>query len=284
MTRYTRLFDSAPQVAADDRVIKFTFATDQVALDGHRILAGAWQSRGWDGLKEFKENPVFAWAHDMSQPPVGKVVNISENGGKLTGAVRFADTPFADEIYQLFRGSFLRGASVGWLPIDWSYAKGANREKGAIDFKKVRLLEISAVTVPSDSGALSEARSAGLRLDAVATWARSASIRAETAAQRDQAKSLAGLLGTRAQAKCGDGGAFGDLFEEAKTESARLLAQLLVCEVGGRLGPSRADLIIAARASLREFEKRARLRGLSSNRVAQLAAIFRETMRGRLDG
>jgi HK97 family phage major capsid protein/HK97 family phage prohead protease len=188
---YTRLLaDASPEAASDDRVIRFTFSTDQIALDGHRILPGAWQSTGYDGLREFRANPVFLWQHLQDQPPVGRVISIQERGGKLVGAVKFADHDFADTIYRLFKENFLRGASVSWVPVEWSYSKDKNREPGSIDFKKVRLLEISAVTVPCDSAALADARSAGVNLEPVASWARSASTSGASAMQRDAAKAV----------------------------------------------------------------------------------------------
>ena len=126
---YSRLVaDTSPEAAADDRVIRFTFATDRVALDGHRILAGAWKSKDHDGLRDFRRNPVFLWSHDMACPPIGRVISIAETNGTLAGAVRFAETDFAEEIFQLFRGNFLRAASVSWFPLAYKNARGSDRE------------------------------------------------------------------------------------------------------------------------------------------------------------
>jgi HK97 family phage prohead protease len=280
---YTRLLtDAAPQADADDRIVRFTFATDGIALDGHRILPGAWESKGHDGLKDFRANPVFLWAHDMSQPPVGKVITINERSGRLTGSVRFADHAFADTIYRCFRSGFMRGASVSWLPIEYNYARDKGREPGAIDFTKVRLLEISAVTVPSDSGALAEARSAGVNLEPLSAWARSAATGGRTPALRSQASALAGMLAKRPTTRAPDPFAWEELYEEAKKESARLMAKMLIY-AHSRTGPSRSDLTVAAQASLEEFRARAYSRGCSQNQVAQLAAIFLKIFDGRLD-
>ncbi len=163
INRFIRLASGeAGSQSTDSRTISFTFATSNVALDGHRILPGAWQSRGHDGLEAFRKNPVFLWGHDTAQPPIGKVITIAEQNGTLSGGVRFASYDFADMIYRLYRDSFLFGVSVSWMPIDWTYATASNRAPGAIDFKKVQLLEISAVTVPADSDALKDADARGL--------------------------------------------------------------------------------------------------------------------------
>ena len=58
---YSRLLaETSSEAAADDRIINFTFATDGVALDGHRILAGAWKSKDHDGLKDFRAKRGFS--------------------------------------------------------------------------------------------------------------------------------------------------------------------------------------------------------------------------------
>jgi hypothetical protein len=274
MKTYTRLLsETSPEAAADDRVIRFTFATDQIALDGHRILAGAWKSKDHDGLKIFKSNPVFQWAHDLTQPPIGKVISIDERGGKLTGAVKFATYDFAEQIYQLFRGGFMRGASVSWQPIEWAYAKGPGRERDAIDFKKVCLLEISAVPVPSDSDALAEARSAGLNLSAVATWASKGVATARTDAERRSMETFSRALSRR------HGGAirtvsFQDMRAEAEKHAARIVAQTLIYSWPAD------EIEAAASASCAELVERAVAGGLSRNETRQIEAIF-ETKVGR---
>lgn len=149
-------------VDSDARTIDFVFSTSDVASDTHRIMPGAWQSRGHDGLKDFRANPVFLWGHDTSQPAIGKVTTLTaQQDGRLTGTVLFAEHPFADNVYQLYRGGFMRGASVSFEPLDWNYASGPDRAASARDFTKVKLWEISAVPLPADSSALAAARARG---------------------------------------------------------------------------------------------------------------------------
>jgi hypothetical protein len=114
---FERLATSS-EASSDDRTIRFTFATPNVALDGHRILPGAWESRGHDGLAEFRSNPCFLWAHQQDQPPVGKVLTISEKQGVLSGSVKFDTDSFSDLILSKYRSGSMNGASVSWLPID----------------------------------------------------------------------------------------------------------------------------------------------------------------------
>lgn len=155
----------------DGRIVRFVFGTPGVARDGHRILPGAWQSQGHDGLAAFKRNPVFLWAHESDELPIGRVDDIGESDGVLSGGVRFADHPFADTCLQLYRQGFLNACSVGWLPVAGKRATEPGRDPGAYDFSKVELLEISAVPVPADADALATARAAGIDLAPIAEWA-----------------------------------------------------------------------------------------------------------------
>ncbi len=174
-----RLALSETSVDADDdsRTIDFVFSTSNVASDMHRILPGAWQGGGWDGLSDFRANPVFLWAHNASQPAIGKVTKLTVgNDGKLSGSVQFATHEFAETVYQLYRGGFQRGASVSFEPIDWNYANGPDRAPKALDFTRVKLWEISAVPLPADQSALAAARSLGLDLTGVTTMPKSAPV------------------------------------------------------------------------------------------------------------
>lgn len=64
-------------------------------------------------------NPVFLWAHDDTQPPIGRVTDLHTVGRELRGTVQYAETPFAESIYQLVLGRYLSAVSTSWMPIDW---------------------------------------------------------------------------------------------------------------------------------------------------------------------
>ena len=53
----------------------------------------------------------------------------------------------------LLESGFQSSFSISWLPVEYSYSKDKTRGPGAIDFKRVKLLEISCVTIPSDMSA-----------------------------------------------------------------------------------------------------------------------------------
>jgi HK97 family phage prohead protease len=173
------------------RLISYVFSDSSVGRDNHVIKGGAWDTAN------FSRNPVFLWAHDQSSPPIGKVVDIGEVGGKLRGTVEYADanlSPFADSIFRMAKEGYLNATSVAWVPREFSYTQDRSRP-GGIDFSKVELLEVSQVPVPALPTALVTARSIGIDTAPFARWAEGA-LRSPGAAidpkQLDAIRSAAG--------------------------------------------------------------------------------------------
>lgn len=118
-------------------------------------------ANGWE-LDGYRRNPVFLWAHDRSRPPIGKSKSIWVADGALYAEVEFAPTDFASEIARLYERGFMRGVSVGFLPLETEMRKASNGRRGYL-YRRQELLEISAVPVPMHDGALaySPSRSEG---------------------------------------------------------------------------------------------------------------------------
>ena len=145
------------------RVLEIAGSTEDKDRMGDIIMASGWK------LKEFKKNPVFLWAHDYRQPPIGKALKvwIDKETSKLMFKIEFAPPEvyeFADTIYKLYVGGFLHATSVGFIPLDW---EGKDEENPSPKWEnnvylKQELLELSAVPVPANANALVEARDQGL--------------------------------------------------------------------------------------------------------------------------
>ncbi len=105
---------------------------------------------GWD-LEGYRRNPVFLWAHDRSRPPIGRSQRIWVDDDALYAEVEFAPTDFAGEIAGLYERGFMRGVSVGFLPLEMEVRKASNGRRGYL-YRRQELLEISAV--PVHDGAL----------------------------------------------------------------------------------------------------------------------------------
>lgn len=154
--------------AVGGRVLTFTASTEKVARDGDII-----EVSGWD-TKEFMKNPVFLWAHDPSVPPIGKVTNVRKVRAKGEDRRLEVDVDFAgleqshelaESVYRLYRDGFMRAVSVGFRVR--GYRKPDEDEREQLGLKEygmvitaAELLEVSAVPVPADPGALLTSKAA----------------------------------------------------------------------------------------------------------------------------
>ncbi len=119
-----------------------------------------------DGIEyqNYMKNPVILWAHDHYALPVGKAVDVTNAGGKLTMTIQFAtaeEYAFADTVYKLVKGGYLNGVSIGarvkaaeWIKDDEGNIVGRK-------FTSLELLELSVVPIPADSKALVTAVKSG---------------------------------------------------------------------------------------------------------------------------
>lgn len=151
----------------NSRVLRFTFSDGSVDRMGDTI-----DPNGWD-IANFLRNPVALWAHDSSDLPVGRAGNVGPEAGALMGDIEFATAeiyPFAETVFQLYRGGFLNAVSVGFLPTEWSWVDEKEGRFG-IDFKRQELLEISCVPVPANPNALGNAAAKGIDTAPLLEWA-----------------------------------------------------------------------------------------------------------------
>ncbi len=115
-------------------------------------------------LRAFRRNPVFLWAHNYSQPPIGKSINekIGDEGIEYT--IQFADTEFAKEIFGLYRDGFLNAASIGFIPLEY---EPVSSDSYGYRYTKWEQLELSGVPVPANPDALALAVKRGMSQDMI---------------------------------------------------------------------------------------------------------------------
>ena len=149
----------------EERVLNFKISTETPDSYDDVIKAD-----GWD-LERFKKNPVVLWAHDHRQPPIGQALSVGVENGDLVASAKFADAEtyaFADTVFRLLQGKFLRATSVGFFPQEWTF----DEERGGYNFMKQDLFEFSVVPVPANPDALALALKSGeIDVEPIKTWA-----------------------------------------------------------------------------------------------------------------
>lgn len=158
-----------PEVKAEgsSRVISFKLSDGSVDRDRDSL-----DVNGWD-LAAYRKNPIVLFGHKSDELPIARSVTIGVTGGALRARAEFATadlSAFADSVFKMIKGGFLRGASVGFDPITYKASTDPNRVYG-IDFARQSLLEWSVVPVPAHAGALAEAKSAGVAMEPLIEWA-----------------------------------------------------------------------------------------------------------------
>ena len=113
---------------------------------------------GWD-FANFLKNPVIPWAHDYTSPPVARALAMKVDQGRLLFQAQFPtaeEYAFADTIYRLYKGGYLRAFSVGFAPLESEVAthKVGGRTLTGTRYTKQELYEISCVTLPANPEAL----------------------------------------------------------------------------------------------------------------------------------
>ncbi|MBI4798633.1 MAG: HK97 family phage prohead protease [Desulfarculus sp.] len=149
-------------------------STGGVDRQGDVIEASGWQ------VDNFLKNPVIPWAHDYAAPPVAKALAVRVEGNRLLFQAQFPtaqEYAFADTIYKLYRGGYLRAFSVGFAPIESQVVvhQLEGRALTGNHYLKQELYEISCVTLPANPQALAQLALKGLRAGSLSPSTSSAS-------------------------------------------------------------------------------------------------------------
>ncbi len=107
------------------------------------------EPNGWV-LEQFKDGGPLLWGHDQSKLPIGRVLWVKVDDGKLVGKAKFnGQTQLSTDVEKLVRSGDLTALSVGFRPVDMNM-----NNEGGRNFTKQELLEISVVNVPANPDAV----------------------------------------------------------------------------------------------------------------------------------
>lgn len=138
-----------------DKEYQVVASTNSIDRQGDSIDQTGWK------IDNYMKNPVMLWAHDYSDLPVAKCINLSfDNSDQMVASFEFAPedaNPKAAQIQKLYDEGFLNAVSVGFIP---------NKRSGNI-ITEAELLEISFVPVPANQDALRLAMEKGLNISLI---------------------------------------------------------------------------------------------------------------------
>lgn len=162
MTMIRKLVRAQINALGEDEV-EVVMSTAALARDGHILIPQGCL------LDNYRANPIVLWSHDPDKP-VGNAENVVVGADQITARVCFAPVGIshkADEIRGLTKAGVIRAVSVGFDPIEGE-PLDPRKPRGGQRFSTWELLELSFVSVPSDTGAVVTARGKGE--STVAEW------------------------------------------------------------------------------------------------------------------
>ena len=136
---------------SNDADILHIRASDET-LDRYQevIVASGWR------LDNYRKNPVIQNSHQYGDIifTIGQALNTWVSGKDLLQTWKFAsrENPFAKIARDLYRGGYLRAASVGFVPMRWE--NGTDKSGYKRKYLEQELLEVSAVGIPANPNAL----------------------------------------------------------------------------------------------------------------------------------
>jgi HK97 family phage prohead protease len=121
----------------------FTASSERTDREGDVIKSSGWL------LDNFKDGGVLLWGHNQDKLPVGRVLWVKQDNGKLVGKARFnGQTQLSKDVEKLVKMGDLTGISVGFRALE------SEKTQHGRMFTKQELLEVSVVNVPANPDAV----------------------------------------------------------------------------------------------------------------------------------
>lgn len=149
-----------------ERIIRFTISTGTVDRMNDTV-----NPAGWDLVNFIRGGQPVLFGHDRYNPVVGRGVRTWMEGDKLASECQFTPrdlSEFGFMVFQLYANDYMRATSVGFMPLEFSYAEDRNR---GVNYLRQELMEYSMVPVPANPECLAAAKSAGLDVQPMRRWA-----------------------------------------------------------------------------------------------------------------
>lgn len=172
----------------------FTVSTNEIDRDGDVIDINGLSA------ESYMRNPVFLYGHDYSSLPIGRTTRLAKQQEgdvqKLKARVEFTpDSAYGpgyagitgQTVRRMYLKNFLSATSIGFAPWETKPLVDKRISNPGNVYLKSDLLDISAVTVPANAGALMERAAHDPELKTMfKSWAKDAVVRCERCADLDK--------------------------------------------------------------------------------------------------
>lgn len=127
-----------------NRTVTFVVSDGNVDRHGESLNPNGWM------VKNYMNNPVVLFGHKYDELPIGKTIKFwVENANEVLATIEMATHEYAEKVWTLIKGGFLKATSVGFIPKELD-------EKGEFTWSQMELLEISVVPIPANPRALAK--------------------------------------------------------------------------------------------------------------------------------
>jgi len=169
MARKLAPYQTKPEdVDEEEKSVVAKVTTESVDRDREVVITSGLDTSSIDP-KEEGSNPVVLYMHDPFTV-IGKVMWIKRAKRHIVAKTRFAPTDFAQEVFKLYAGGFMKGWSIG---MDYATIKRRKPEPNEIKrnpawakaefvVESAEVYEYSAVSIPANRDALTKAWKGGL--------------------------------------------------------------------------------------------------------------------------
>jgi len=157
--RWCPILKAAPDsLDAEKRTLRAIITTNQVDRDGEIVEPAAFEKR----IDSFLKNPVLLWMHNPMNPPVGKITGVEFHKDRIEAVLQFraaGKSDLADEVFGLYEDGTLNSFSIGFRVFGMTDPV-EDTDSGKMEpphITDAELMEVSCVTIPANTGAVSKA-------------------------------------------------------------------------------------------------------------------------------
>ncbi len=138
----------AQPLEGEARRVRFLITTGEIDRYNDTIDPAGWSWDNWERAGA----PVF-YQHMSWDLPVAQGVDTAAERGGIASTADFGaegEDEFGDRLYELCRRGRVRGASVGFMPLEWSY----DEEREGFNIQRAELIEWSVTPTPANPEAV----------------------------------------------------------------------------------------------------------------------------------